>query len=138
MKNDGSNSEAIFKHKIGLYGKNAFLYKITDTKEANRGAKSNRLKVKATPADFLLTWPNGCGYAEVKSTTGDAFSLSMLTPSQFAAAIRQERAGGRYWVFIHQIVNDTWHVVGESKIVLLHEGSKKSIKLKDLGEYKWP
>lgn len=136
--NDGSASEKAFRDKIELYGKRAFLYKITDTKEANRGVKTNRLKVKATPADNLLTWPLGCGYAEIKSTVGEVFSMSMLTDSQYAGWKRQHRAGGKYWVFIHQITNKTWHMVNQDMIALLDEGTRKSIKLKDLGEYQWP
>lgn len=135
MRNTGKKSEDIFKEKIEAhYKKKAFLFRIPDTHDASRGGKV-RVTLSNTPADYILTWPEGTGYAEVKSTSGKtSFPFSSFTTGQNKAMVRQKAAGGNYWVFIHRLETDEWFRLSGEDVL---NSSKKSITWKELETHKW-
>ena len=135
MKNDGKLSETMFEMKIKSLGKRAYLHRITDTREVSRG--KNKVIVKKTPADWVLTWERGMGYAEIKSCSSNtSFPFSTLTQGQVAAMHMQVAAGGNYWVFIHHKMTNQWYMLTGSMIVNQMKLGIKSIKWKEMECYK--
>lgn len=136
-KNDGKKSESIFQDRIATLGKKAFLHRITDTREVSRGKQM--IQVKATPADWLLVWPQGMGFAEVKSTQQPTtFSFSCLTTGQNVAMHRTVAAKGNYWVFVHHLLTNTWYQLPGDFIVYLLSIGKKSMLFNDMEQFKCP
>lgn len=136
MKNDGKKSEDIFRDAIKALGKKAFLHRITDTREASRG--KNRVLIKKTPSDWILTLGGVTGYAEVKSCSGKtSFPFSALTEGQVAALHMQTAAQGEYWVFVHHLVTNTWYKLPGNIIVERMKTGIQSIKWNEMEIYKW-
>jgi len=134
MRNDGSSSEEFFKAKMeSIFGKKVFIEKFTDTK-AVKGVNKTGF-VKSSPADFVVTALGKMFWAEVKSCSDKvSFPISQLTASQVRAIVRQEAAGGQYWVFIHNMNTDKWYKVAGSELLAL---DKKSIKWTEMKELQW-
>lgn len=133
------DSEAEFKKMIDAMGKKAYLHRITDTKEVNRGKmRGQKVIVKKTPADWILTYDGRMFYAEVKFCSNKtSFPLSALTEGQSVALIRQRAAGGQYKIFVYHSVTDTWYIITETRVQITEESGRKSIPWKELEYAKW-
>lgn len=115
--------------------KNVFIHRVTDSKEIRRAA-GNKILVKKTPADYIVTAQGTMFYAEVKYCSNrTSFPLSALTTGQHVAIKRQNAAGGIYLVFIYNSNDKTWYTLSGGEIENLLDANKKSIKWKDL--LKW-
>lgn len=135
---DWEKSEIEFKDAISAFGKSAFLYRITDTKEANRGRVGQKVVVKNTPSDFLLTYKGKMAYTEVKHCSNPtSFPFSGLTVGQKQAILKQEKAGGRYIIFVYSAKHKTWYYITEELYLTYLEKGSKSITWKDLYNFKW-
>lgn len=138
MNKTWQDTEKDFELRIATLGKKAFLHRVTDTKEANRGKKTNKVKIKAQPSDYLLTYEGKMRYAEVKHCSNKtSFPFSNLTISQFNAMTRQRAAGGLYSVFVYNSNTDTWYNISGDRILFCLELKEKSIKWKEIEHLKW-
>lgn len=141
MRNDGSNSEALFVEKWEKFSqahpKDLFIHRVTDTKSI-KSVAGQRSFAKAAPSDFILTWCGQMEYAEVKSTSeATSWSLSCFTPSQNTAMMKQIAAGGHYNVYVHHLPTDSWYKISAHIVKMWREAKLKSIKWKDLEQLKW-
>ena len=134
MRNDGTESEKIFKDKMKAFGKSVFLYRIPDTKEATRGGKRKTNIMRSTPSDFIITWNSVMAYAEVKSTSNPTlFSFSNFRKDQLAAMRMQIAAGGNYWIFIHCLDQNKWYWIYGQDVIKRIDKNIKSMKWSEMG-----
>lgn len=136
--NNWNDAEDYFEKKVAEQGKDAFLYKITDTKSVNRGRKINKVIAKKTPADYIVT----CGdtfYAEVKyCSNAKAFPFSYLTQGQLVYMRKQIVAGGKYNVYIYNSVEKVWYTATGLQIIdKMDFENKKSIPYTELTKLEW-
>lgn len=132
VKNNGVSSEEIFEETFQrLYGKSVFLHQMVDSKQA-------RNKVKSNPADWVVTCNHDMAYAEVKSCSGEtSFPFSNFTKGQLNGMVRQTKAGGLYWIFIHHITTDKWYWIEAKTVLDTIDKGKKSLSWKELKPYEW-
>ena len=133
MKNDGTKSEELFEGMVKLAYPDAFLYRIADQKELSRGNKLKGVVTRATPSDYILTIDRDMCYAEVKSCSNEtSFPFSQFTPGQNAAMVKQRKAGGRYWIWIHNLLTDTWYFTQGYLVLAARAEGKKSFKWSEM------
>ena len=139
MNKTWQDSEKDFEEKIASLGKKAFLHRITDTKEVNRGKNfGKKTIVKAQPSDYTLTWNNNMAYAEVKHCSNEtSFPFSNFTKGQMIAMRKQNAAGGKYLVFIYHAIEDTWYLLSGQLILGVIDEGNKSIPWNKIGHKKW-
>lgn len=125
-KNTGKSSEDIFERWIENLG--AFVYRFEDLFDAKRKGKVANRK----PSDFLVTLNGETSYAEVKSTIKPTFTFANIRPEQWRVAVKQTRAGGTYYFYVHFIGHNRWFKLPARLII---DSAKKSINIKELGEY---
>lgn len=136
MKKAWEKAEQEFVKIIEGYGKKAFLYRVTDTREASRG--KTKVLIKKTPSDFILTHDGDMCYAEVKSCSNKtSFPFSAFTEGQMRAIIRQDRAGGCYCAYIKNENTGIWYKLFGGVILGYIERGHKSISWEELKEFKW-
>lgn len=125
-KNTGKSSEEIFERWAENLG--GFVYRFEDLFDAKRKGKVANRK----PSDFLLTIDGETSYAEVKSTVKPSFTFSNIQPEQWRTAVKQTRAGGQYFFFVHFMTQERWFKLPARVII---DSVKKSINIKELGDY---
>lgn len=125
-KNTGKTSEDIFERWAEQHG--GFVYRFEDLFDAKRKGKVANRK----PSDFLLTIDGKTSYAEVKSTIKPSFTFSNIQPEQWRTAVKQTRAGGQYFFFVHFMTQERWFKLPARVII---DSVKKSINIKELGDY---
>jgi hypothetical protein len=132
MKNTGKPSEQEFEERLLLrYGKRCFIYRITDQAHSvGKAGKVSGIKEDARPSDFIVTIEGTTFYAEVKSTHEPRFAKDMLTIVQKATLKQQIVAGGRYDVYVHDMVGDKWYIVSGAEF--LAEPDRKSWKWSEM------
>lgn len=130
MKNNGSKSEEAFETMIETrFGLEAFLYRIADQKELSRGNKLKGVVTRKTPSDYILTLNGTMAYSEIKSCSNDtSFPFSQFTPGQNNAMVRQDKAGGLYWIWIHNLTTNSWYWITGRDILNARAQGKKSLK----------
>jgi penicillin-binding protein-related factor A (putative recombinase) len=99
------------------------------------GINKRAVAAFATPSDYIVVSPNGMFFAEVKSTNNKtSFPFSMFTKGQKAAMARcfMANAGGRYRVYIHNLITDTWYTLTANQYMTLFREGVKSVKWEDL------
>ncbi len=129
MKNDGTTSEDIFEKLVANNHPNAFLYRIADQKELSRGNKLKGVVTRSTPSDYILTIGKDMLYAEVKScSNATSFPFSQFTPGQNAAMFKQQRAGGWYWIWVHNVLTDNWYLLQGWEVLKTRADGKNSLK----------
>lgn len=137
ISNTGKESEALLEAHFEALGKEAYLERRIDlahVRGLNPGVRG--LRFPPMPSDYTLTERGKVSYAEVKSSTSrTSFSLSNIEPAQWAAARRVTLAGGDYWFFIHNKIEDVWFKV-PAKFLLTYTG-KKSVKWQELEPFSW-
>jgi len=128
MKNDGTAAQDDFVSMMEeRYGKNVYIYRLTDTKEIKGALKQGF--VKKTPSDYIVTANGKMIYAEVKSTIDPKKFSFKFQKGQHIAMLRQTNAGGDYMVFINSLHHKCWYMV-PAEFFLANE--KKSATWKEL------
>ena len=51
--------------------------------------------------------------------------------------VRQSRAGGKYWIFIHHILTDKWYWIDAYTVLSTIDNGKKSLSWKELSNFEW-
>lgn len=134
MKNNGTKSEDIFEKKFKDLGKSAWVYRITDTKEATRGKA--QLVIKKQPADYIVCCNGKMFFAEVKSCSHlTSFPFSAIRQGQMNAMAKTIAAGTDYFIYIHNLNTNTWYKVNAHVIEAVKE-EKQSMKWSELEHYK--
>lgn len=136
IKNTGASSEEDFELFLKrAHGKNVFIHRVTDSKEVRGRSGSKTAFTKAQPSDYIITEKGVMYYAEVKSSNNKtSFPFSQITTVQWGSAKRQVIAGGIYIYYLHDMNTNMWYKV-PAQVLLNH--NKRSIKWKELEEYKW-
>lgn len=123
VKNNGKTSEDIFEEALTASG--AFVLRNTDLYDATK----KKLVTGRKPSDFLVT-AGETWYAEVKSIeTSNRFNFSSIQPEQWRVATRVNRAGGKYFFYLHFMAEDQWFKVPASVIL---QSDKKSLTIADV------
>lgn len=138
VKNDGSMSERLFEEIMKSRGKSVNVYRLPDTKQIKQ--EFQHAFVRAAPSDYIVTEDGEMYYAEVKSSSDGraSFTFNHITPSQWAAMVKQRAAGGKYFLFIHNITTETWYKVPANAILRIHDEEKrKSVKWTELASCQW-
>jgi penicillin-binding protein-related factor A (putative recombinase) len=123
------NSEDLFQTLFIKYGKQAYLFKLTDTKEVS-GMNKRMVKTKEQPADFLICINGETSFAEVKSSENEvSFPFGNIRTGQIAHARRFMAAGGTYWFYILRVKTLSWFRVPAAVIL---DCPKSSLKWSEL------
>lgn len=126
-KNTGKTSEDIFENALTAVG--AFVLRNTDLYDAAK----KRLVTGNKPSDFLVTYGE-TWYAEVKSIeSGNRFSFSSIQQEQWRVATRVNKAGGKYFFYLHFMAEDQWFKVPASVIL---QSDKKSLTITDVANHR--
>jgi penicillin-binding protein-related factor A (putative recombinase) len=135
--NTGKESEDLFYNAMMNEGKGTFIHRLADTNEI-KGAFATGF-INSNPSDFVLTRNGVMEYAEVKSSSNGkaSFSFSQFTPKQNSSMIRQVAAGGRYMVYLHNMVSNIWYIVPATLILETKASGRKSLKWTDIEHLKW-
>ena len=136
-KNTGKPSEDAFYDAMKVEGKGTFIHRLADTNEI-KGAFMTGF-INSNPSDFVLTRNGVMEYAEVKSSSNGkaSFSFSQFTPKQNSSMIRQVAAGGRYTVYLHNLVTDRWYAVPAGLILETKTNGRKSLKWTEIEHLRW-
>ena len=134
-KNTGKTSESIWELAWTRKGKRAYFYRIPDAAEHFGRNKGKILNVRPTPSDYILTCDGDTCYCEVKSTQNPtSFPFSLLKKGQTAAAAQVLSAGGGYFVFVHNLLTDTWYCIPYQ---VIQDAKKSSMPWKELEQFTW-
>lgn len=138
MKNTGKGAEQIFDDSWARLGKQAFVFKFSDTAELRGLNKGKSLIARAQPSDRLLVYKGETYFAEIKSTIDpDRFKFSLLRSSQGFAAAAALAAGGAYYVFIHNMDQDRWYRLPYEAIQQAKARKAGSLTWAELEPYAW-
>lgn len=130
------DAEDEFQAKFKTYGKAAYVYRFTDTKDARGVVQSRKVFTDARPADFLVTFNGETFYAEVKSCNSEtSFPLSNIRKAQWQAAVQQTAAKGQYYFFIRSEFLNSWFKVPFEFIKDIDD--RKSIPWVNLLKFRW-
>lgn len=134
-KNTGTKSEKLFESILNdHYGKNVFVERLPDTKSI-KGMMGTGF-IQGRPSDYLVTENGVMYYAEVKSCQDEvSFPFSNFTKEQEKAMIRQNAAGGEYFIFIHNLLTDTWYKLSARQKIEVEKSGRKSIKWTELNKW---
>jgi hypothetical protein len=138
MRNTGKPSEEAFEKLFKSLGKKAFLHRFTDASDI-KGLTGQVSNASAQPSDYIVVAPEGTFFAEVKSTVNPtAFPFSLLRPSQSAAGLQIEGAGGRYRIFAHalSLPEQPWFAFPYRMVPEMKLGGRSSIKWIELRGFK--
>lgn len=136
MANNGSKSEEEFEKMIETkFGLDAFLYRIADQKELSRGNKLKGVVTRKTPSDYILTMFGAMAYTEIKSCSDAvSFPFSQFTPGQNNAMVRQSKARGLYWIWLHNLTTNHWYWIEGQDILNARAEGKKSLKWTEIAK----
>lgn len=124
-------SEVRFEQLFSRYGKRAYVFKLTDTKEVARF----RAKTKPQPSDYIICLDGEMFLAEVKESQNEtSFPFGNIRTEQLAHARRLLAAGGKYFFFILQTRTGKWFCVPASVVL---NCTKSSLKWSELQPYEW-
>lgn len=116
------------------YGKNAAVFRLTDTAmaKANGGGF-----VAAQPSDYIVLLQGQWMFAEVKSSKdAKAFHFKNIRKGQLAASRRTVAAGGTYLFFVYSFELKQWFCVPAQVVhTILRE--KKSMTWAELEPFKY-
>lgn len=136
-KKDWIIAEEEFAAYIGRMGKNAWLYKFLDTREAMGATGSRRVYTQSRPSDFLVTIGGRTFFAEIKSSQDHvSFPFSSISRDQWKAAIQMEAAKGDYRFYIKNVNTHQWYLLFAQFIVPLQRAGIKSLKWADISNHK--
>ena len=135
MKNNGVKSEKIFEDRMEeAYRKNVFVERLPDTKSI-KGAIGSGF-IAGRPSDYLVTLRGEMFYAEVKSCSDPvSFPFSNFRKDQWKAMIRQNAAGGKYSVFLHNLLTNEWYRVECQEVLAADQQGRKSIKWSEMSKW---
>jgi len=51
--------------------------------------------------------------------------------------LRTVTANGQYWIFIHNLLTDTWYMVPAELVLFTKRAGKQSLKWSELENHKW-
>lgn len=140
-RNDGKSSEELFEDHLTAGGKTTYWFRPTDTRDLIGQARGRGMRVAATtakknPSDYVVTENGEMFYAEAKScNNATSFPFSNFEANQLGGMRQQIAAGGNYFVFIHNLLTDTWYKVPAAVIMATRE-TKQSIKWTELETFK--
>lgn len=121
-------AESDFSEAFELWGKQAFVHRLTDTRAA-------RNFVAAQPSDYLVTVNGETFYAEVKSTQDvKAFHFSNIRKQQMAKSRMIAKAGGLYFFFIKSEHLGQWYCIPAQ---IVHNHPVKHLTWIELEPYKY-
>lgn len=110
-------AEGRFVDHLLFEQKKAYWHRLFDTSDIRARHKEmtgqkTLAHLPKNPSDFIVTHADiGMFYAEVKGTETDTFRFNRIEKSQMAGMIQQRAAGGLYYVFINQVIDNEWFVV---------------------------
>lgn len=139
MKNNGINSQKLFEKHWEILGKEAFLERLTDTRDIQGKLRAKGIIgfgfATANPSDYILTHKSVMSYVEIKSTQNMTSFPFDFTPAQWGGMKKQLAAGGIYTVYVHQTIFDKWYKVPAAQILEQYGLGLKSIKWELLEEW---
>lgn len=116
----------------------SYVFQFHDSRAAMGATGSKRVFTTEHPSDFVVTHHGVMFYAEVKDCRHvSAFPFANVKKSQWAAAIQQIAAGGRYYFFIrhNHVGGMTWYQV-PAKQMLEWKKTAASVKWENMDKYK--
>lgn len=128
------SAEKEFETFFDRYGKNAWVFRLTDTAAA-KATSGKKAFVQAQPSDYIVVCQGDTFFAEVKSSGEKvSFPHSNIQKRQLAAARRVLKAGGQYMFFIKSLFFGKWFLVPAQVII---SSSKKSTRWSEIAKYEW-
>lgn len=131
---DFKRAEKDFEGFFAKQGKDAFVFRLTDTAAA-KAMNGKAAFVAAQPSDYIVVSKGETMFCEVKSSKSPtSFPHSNIQKNQLAAARRIIKAGGTYVFFLKAYALNKWFIVPAQVII---NATKKSTSWSDITSYEW-